>query len=302
MDTETNKPMLPNRLAGWLAESPFFRRGQKLFQANVQDWNMRLSKFEKLQSGAYLILNDYARGTFPPAFSDRQKAYQAEIDYHHSLPGMTSKDVAEACMQKPFWFGKDVKRLLAEFCQVCECLQHCGIAPPAKVMELGCGHGWTTELLATMGFEMTGTTIGEDDIAYCRKRIASLEAKGLKRIMQFKASPMESVADVVGPKGYYDAVFVFEALHHAFDWRETIQSASECLKPGGWLFLFKEPNLIHTFTSYRIAILSNTHEIGMSRPKLMEQMRKCGLANVTSLTTHWHFWIKPHWLCGQKKK
>lgn len=263
---------------------------------------MPLSKFEKLQTGAYIILEDYACGVFPPSFNDRQAAYQAEIDYHNSLPGAASEDVAAANMQKPFWFGRDLKRYLREFCTLCECLQRCHIAPPARVMELGCGHGWTTELLATMGFEMMGTSIGEDDILYCHKRIASLEAKGLKRVMQFKASPMESVADLVGPKGYYDAVFVYEALHHAFAWREAIQSASECLKPGGWLLLCKEPNLIHTFTSYRISRLSNTHEIGMSRPQLMDQMRKCGLTRVAHMGSPWHFWIKPHWICGQKKQ
>lgn len=113
---------------------------------------------------------------------------------------------------------------------------------------------------------------------------------------------MESVADQVGPKNYYDAVFVFAALHHAFDWREAIHSAGECLKPGGWLFLCNEPNLVHTFSSYRVAKLSNTHEIGMSRRQLMEQMRKCGITRIVSLGSLLHFWIKPHWICGQKTK
>lgn len=288
-------------MAGRLAESLFFKRGKVMFRDNLKNWNMRMTKLDKVQAGGYLILSDYARGAFPPKFHDRETTYQAEIDCKDSLPGVTSREVAAANMKKPFWFGKNVRMYLTEFCQLCECFEHCHIAPPARIMELGCGHGWATEMLAAMGFEIMGTTIGDDDIAYCQKRIASLRAKGLEPVMQFKTSPMESVAELVGPKGYYDAVFVYEALHHAFDWRETIQSASQCLKPGGWLLLCKEPNLIHTFTSYRVARLSNTHEIGMSRPQLMEQMRKCGLTNVASLSSPWHFWIKPHWLCGQKK-
>ena len=197
---ETNKLMVRNHLASWLAESPFLSEGKRLFEANLKDWNMRLSKFQKLQAGTYIILKDYARGAFPPVYNDREKTYQAEIDCRNSLPGMTSADVAAANMQKPFWFDRTLRKYLDEFCLLCECLQQCHITPPARVMELGCGHGWTTELLATMGFEMMGTSIGEDDINYCQKRIASLEAKGLKRVMQFKTSPMELVADQVGPK------------------------------------------------------------------------------------------------------
>ncbi len=294
--------MIRNRIARWLAESPFLSRGKKLFEQNLTNWNLNLSKLQKLQAGAYIILQDYARGTFPPRYDDRQAAYQAEIDYSKTLPGISPEDITTANMQKPFWYGDGTEKNLTEFCLLCKCLRRCSIAPPARIMELGCGHGWTTEFLATMGYEMMGTSISEEHISDCQRRIEALRIKGLKRVLQFKTSPMESVADRVGPKGYYDAVFVFEALHHAFSWRETIQSASECLKPGGWFLLCNEPNLVHTFSSYRVARLSNTHEIGMSRRQLMDQMRKCGLDRVVNMGSPWHFWIKPHWICGQKKR
>jgi 2-polyprenyl-3-methyl-5-hydroxy-6-metoxy-1,4-benzoquinol methylase len=289
-----------HRLAGWLAESAILRSGKMLFEKNTQDWNMPLSRLDKLQAGAYVILRDYARGIFPPRYNDRSAAYQAEIDYPKTLPGMTPEEVAAANMQKPFWNSKTMDKYLREFCLLCECFRRCGIAPPARVMELGCGHGWTTEFLATMGYEMMGTSIVEEDIIYSQKRIDALRAKGLNRVLNFKTSPMESVAEQVGPKNYYDAVFVFEALHHAFDWREAIHSASECLKPGGWLLLCNEPNVLHTFISYRVARLSNTHEIGMSRRKLIEQMQNCGMTKIINMSSPLHFWIKPHWICAQK--
>lgn len=295
-----NTSRFRTRLAGWLADSVFLRSGRTLFEQNSKDWSMPLSKLQKLQAGGYVILRDYSRGLFPPRYNDRQLAYQAEIDYQKSLPGMTPESVALSNMQKPFWYGASTQKYLNEFCQLCDCLRRCAVAPPARLLELGCGHGWTTEFLATMGYEIMGTSIVEEDIIWSQKRIASLKAKGLNRTMNFKTSPMESVADLVGPKAYYDAAFVFEALHHAFDWREAIHSASECLKPGGWLLLCNEPNLVHTFSSYRVARLSNTHEIGMSRPQLIAQMRACGLGRIVNMGPRWHFWIKPHWLGGQK--
>ncbi len=54
---------------------------------------------------------------------------------------------------------------------------------------------------------------------------------------------MEEVAEKVGPRNYYEVVYVFEALHHAFDWRQAIQSSFECLRPGGWLLICQEPAL-----------------------------------------------------------
>jgi 2-polyprenyl-3-methyl-5-hydroxy-6-metoxy-1,4-benzoquinol methylase len=300
MHDHTKNMQLRHRLANWLAESPIFRRGKTLFGENTKNWYLPLSKLGKLQAGAYIILHDYARGAFPPHYNDRLVAYQAEIDYTKTLPGMMPEEVAAANMQKPFWNSPTMDKYLREFCLLCKCFRQCGIAPPARIMELGCGHGWTSEFLATMGYEMMGTSIVEEDIIYSQKRIEGLRAKGLNRILQFKTSPMESVADQVGPKNYYDAVFVFEALHHAFDWREAIHSAGKCMKPGGWLLLCNEPNLLHTFSSYRVARLSNTHEIGMSRRQLIKQMQKCGFANIINMESRLHFWIKPHWICGQK--
>jgi SAM-dependent methyltransferase len=58
--------------------------------------------------------------------------------------------------------------------------------------------------------------------------------------------------DANAPKSF-DGVFVFEALHHAFDWRQAIQASFHCLKEGGWLVLANEPNLLHTYISYRVA-------------------------------------------------
>ena len=81
----------------------------------------------------------------------------------------------------------------------------------------------------------------------------------------------------------FDCVFIFEALHHAFDWRETLAAAHKCLKPGGWFLLAKEPMFLHTFVSYRVAKLSNTHEIGMSRRALIRRLRDVGFARVDDL-------------------
>ena len=287
------------KAAGALAVSPLLSRGRRLFAENSRDWNLPLSKLDKLCAGAWLILDDYSRGVFPPQFLDQQKAYQAEKDYRFSIPGMSAAEVARNNMAKPFWFGAGGRNYLSHFNQLAAGLERAGVKPPAKILELGCGGGWMAEFLATMGFDVCGTTISEDDIADADRRIKSLEAKGLSPALQFVAAPMESVHKAVAA-GSFDAAFVYEALHHAFDWREAVRSSFACVKSGGWLLICNEPNVLHTCVSYRVAKLSNTHEIGFSKSELEAELRKTGFRKIVSTGAKLHCWFRPGWLLAQK--
>jgi 2-polyprenyl-3-methyl-5-hydroxy-6-metoxy-1,4-benzoquinol methylase len=287
------------KAAGVLADSVLLRRGKKLFAENSHNWSLPLSKFDKLWAGAWLILNDYSNGIFPPTFPDQQKAYQAEKNYRFALPGMTTAEVIHSSAIKPFWFNAHGRKYLLHFNCLTANLEKVGVNPPAKILELGCGTGWASELLAIMGFDVCGTSISEDEIADAKCRIKSIEMKGLSPALKFVAAPMESVHQAVKSE-LFDAVFVYEALHHAFDWREAIRSAHACLRPNGWLMICNEPNVLHTYVSYRVAKLSNTHEIGFSKRELIAELRKTGFLKIISTGAKPHFWLRPHWLMAQK--
>jgi hypothetical protein len=89
--------------------------GKNLYEENARNWNLPLSKLDKLRAGTWLILDDYAKGVFPPRFLDQQKAYQAEKDYFSSLPGVSAEEVRRSNMKKPFWPGKAGRALLHQF-------------------------------------------------------------------------------------------------------------------------------------------------------------------------------------------
>ena len=289
------------KTAGALADSPMFRRGKFVFSENSRNWNLPLSKLDKLLTGGWLILSDYSKGVFPPTFTNQQEAYLAEKAYRFSLPGVSQQDILNYAMTKPFLYGKAGRGYLQDFNKITECIQRAGLRPSAKLLELGCGSGWTAEFLAAMGFDVTGTTLAEEDIQDANRRIESLVVKGLKPTLKFTASPMESVHTVVG-RNNFDAVFVYEALHHAFDWRQTLASAHACLREDGWLIICKEPNVLHTCVSYRVAKLSNTHEIGFGRRDLLAGLRTSGFRNIVSMGAKLHCWFRPHWILAQKKK
>src|SRR5579871_5571934 len=97
---------LMQKAAGWLAGSPLLRRGKDLYAENLRNWYHPMSKFGKIQAGLWLILNDYSQGLFPPKFTDRQKAYAGEKEYHSSIPGLDAAEVRHNNLTKPFWPGK----------------------------------------------------------------------------------------------------------------------------------------------------------------------------------------------------
>ena len=292
--------MLSGRLANLLAESIFLRGGRSRWETNLFDWNDPLSKREKVITGLYIILRDHADGLFPPRFADQQKAYEAEIRYDEILPGVSTNEVRTYGMRKPFGSESEMERLLGHLVRLSRILRSLGLEPGAHLLELGCGKGWMAEFLVLMGYKVTGTTLSPVDVDHARTRITSLQAKNLPADLRFRAAPMESVAETVRDLIPFDGVFVFEALHHAYDWRKALSAAAETLRPGGWLVLANEPNLLHTFVSYRVARLSGTHEIGMSRAQIRAYLLTVGFSKVRMLNRRPSLGVVAHWIAAQK--
>ena len=290
---------LTRTMAGQLSRAPWVRGGRVLWERNRADWNLPLSRAEKLRSGVYLILRDYAEGEFPPRFPDREAAQQAEIGFRFSLAGVEEQQFVEAEMRKPFWWGNHHRRYLRKYLQLCELLARCGVEPPARLLELGCGSGWMAEFLALAGFDVTATTIAPADVQNARRRLPALAAKGLPSSLEFRVSAMEDVDQEVCDLPPFDVAFTLQALHHAFAWREAIDAAYRCLAPGGWLLVCDEPNWLHTFVSYRVARLSNTHEIGFTRRALRSQLRTAGFGRVIVARNRLGLWVRPHWLAAR---
>ena len=286
--------------AGLLSQSALLRRGRELWASNQKNWSLPLSKWEKLQIGIQLIFKDYSEGIFPPTFADQQQAYQNEINYRFAMPGVELQEIATAEMRKPFWFGRGVHLYLKSFLKLTSLLEQAHIGPPAKLLELGGGPGWTAEFLAQSGFDVVSTTISQHDVDTCLKRLESMRVRGLPVQLRFYTCPMESVGDHVRELCPFDAVFVHEALHHAFDWKAAITSAFSCLRPGGWLMICHEPNLLHTAVSYRVAKLSHTHEIGFRKRDLVSHLRQTGFQKVLSRSNWPGLFVRPHWLMAQR--
>jgi SAM-dependent methyltransferase len=286
-------------LAGWLANSVLLRRGRRVYELNEQEHFMVLSKLDKLLAGSFMILRDYAAGRFPPTFEDQAATYRGELGYRNRK-GITTEQIRDSEVRKPFWDARATGGYLRNYVKLLRCLEKLDVKPPASLLELGCGTGWMAELLTLNRYEVLGTSLAESEIADALQRRQSLLAKQLDVKLDFLVAPMESVHERIPPGRSFDAIYIFEALHHAYSWERTIESAYRVLRPGGWLLLCNEPNLIHTFVSYRVGRLANTHEIGLDRRRLMLHMRQAGFRNLRVFGARMHAFVRAHWLAGQR--
>jgi trans-aconitate methyltransferase len=104
-------------------------------------------------------------------------------------------------------------------------------APPALAVDLGCGPGWSTHLLAeTLNPELT---VGLDN----SERFIALARKTASARVSFSVHDVASVPFPVGPA---DLIFCRFLLTHLRDPQGTVAAWATQLSPGGLLLLEPE--------------------------------------------------------------
>jgi 2-polyprenyl-3-methyl-5-hydroxy-6-metoxy-1,4-benzoquinol methylase len=105
----------------------------------------------------------------------------------------------------------------------------------ARILDVGCGGGWTSLFLAEAGYAVTGYDLVPSNVELARRR-----AERWGSDARFEVADMEDLPD--GDEA--DAALVFEALHHSTRHRAVLQSIGRRLRPDGWL-LIGEPTWLH---------------------------------------------------------
>ena len=287
------------RLAAALAGSPLFARARRLMEKNRANWNLPVRRTDNLLICSYLILSDYAAGLYPPPHLDRATAYENERQYGHKLGGVSREEFQAKEMRKPFWDASAADKYLNGFVRLLRLFESLGIAPGSRVLEMGCGSGWMAEFFALAGYNVVATTIAPTDEPAVQSRAAALRAKGVTSEFVFKLSPMEEVDQIVELNSF-DAAYIHQALHHVYDWRAALRAAFRALKPSGWLIIADEPNVLHTFTSYRMGKLSGTHEIGLNRRQIIRCLRDSGYREVRAISPRFDDRLHPLWIAARK--
>ena len=152
---------------------------------------------------------------------------QGEIDYLKNIGDAE----AQAAYDKPFSYPTCSKNLV-DLGIIMALLP----APPARLLDLGCGTGWTSAFFARRGYRVTGQDIAPDMLEYAERNRVRYQAQNL----DFVLSDYESL-NFAEP---FDCAVFYDSLHHAVDERAALQSAYRALRPGGML-ITHEPGAGH---------------------------------------------------------
>lgn len=157
-------------------------------------------------------------------------AKQGEIDYLRNL-GPRGQALA---FDKPF-SDIDCGRYLVDMGLVMSLMPR----PPAKVLDLGAGSGWTSVFFARRGFQVVGQDISPDMIEMANRNRERNHLDNLTFVQcDFEQMPFREEFDV--------AIF-YDCLHHSLDEEQAMRSAYAALRKGG-LLITVEPGVGHGST------------------------------------------------------
>lgn len=107
---------------------------------------------------------------------------------------------------------------------------------PSRLLDLGCGTGWTSCFFARMGYQVLGQDISSHAVALAQEFAAGERVENVS----FLASDYE-LLDI---DGQFDNAVFFDSLHHSIDERLALDSAYRALRPGG-VCVTREPGVGH---------------------------------------------------------
>lgn len=139
-----------------------------------------------------------------------------------------------------------------------------------KVLDVGCGGGFSCEFLAARGAKVFGIDRSKNCIAIAKVHAAS----------RFEIDYQLGYAeDLPYPDNYFDVVLCVDVLEHVADWQQAVAETYRVLQPGG-IFCFDTIN--RTFKSQLITIW------------LLEEI----LQEIPRGVHDWEKFIKPEELTG----
>ncbi|HYD46285.1 MAG TPA: class I SAM-dependent methyltransferase, partial [Phenylobacterium sp.] len=124
-------------------------------------------------------------------------------------------------------------------------LQAMQLTPKARIMEVGSGAGWTTEILASLAFRVDCIEPSAEMIEVARQRVrAHLAHHGVEHLVENLTWQCSTIEECEIADESVDAVIYFESFHHVIDEHAAVERTLRVLKPGGRLLILGDSNWI----------------------------------------------------------
>jgi SAM-dependent methyltransferase len=152
---------------------------------------------------------------------------------------------------------------------------------PVRLLDLGCGSGWTSLFFARAGHHVVGVDICPDMIRLADEHRRRLDLDNV----DFLVRDYEDLAF----DSEFDAVVFFDSLHHAVDEELALGRAYRALVPGG-LCLTSEPGEGHADSAVAADAVRRygVTEKDMPPRKIIELGRRLGFRSFSTFPFAWN--------------
>ena len=121
-------------------------------------------------------------------------------------------------------------RLMFDLLNILQAMQ---IPARARVLEIGSGPGWVTEVLLMLGFSVDAIEPSADLMAIAEKRCAALPLHYGLETRPNCTIHGTTLEEIVFEDATFDAILFFDVLHHVVDEKLALDKCFKFLRPGG---------------------------------------------------------------------
>jgi ubiquinone/menaquinone biosynthesis C-methylase UbiE len=185
-------------------------------------------------------------------------AKQAEIDYLAQI----SPDDLRNILRKPFSDASCHLHLM-QIGAILSLLP----PPPARLLDAGCGTGWTSLFYARRGYDVVGVDIAPDMIEQANHLKEQEEIANVRFVVSdYEEMPFDAA---------FDAAVFYDSLHHAVDEGLALRAVYRALAPGGRC-VTSEPGKGHADNAVEVVRRFGVTERDMPPGRIIAAGREAG--------------------------